>query len=56
MRPGSGCGYREACCHGMLSSHRGRVVTEKESDVVKRKQQVERKLGLSGWSELSGLS
>ena len=36
MRPGSGCGYREACCHGneWLSSHRGGAVTAKERDVV----------------------
>ena len=34
MRPGSGCAYQEACCHGM-SAPRGRVVTAKERDVVK---------------------
>ena len=38
MRPGSGCGHREACCQSisaLLSSHRGRAVTAKERDAVR---------------------
>ena len=51
MRPGSGCGYREACCHGistLLSPWTGR---DGKGEGCERKQQVERKRGKSWWSE-----
>ena len=51
MRPGSGCGYREACCHGMSASPFTVAVTVKEKDVVRGYIKWRGKRGRSWWSE-----